>query len=397
MRELEIYIHIPFCVQKCRYCDFLSGPGQREEQKAYVDALKLEIQSGAQMGAGYVVRSIFLGGGTPSILSAEEIRGILFEVGSSFYVSTDAEVTMEMNPGTFDRKSMVDYLKSGVNRLSIGLQSADDGELRTLGRIHTWSDFLRTYDAARDAGFSNVNIDLMSAVPGQTLESYEKTLNRVCGLSPEHISAYSLIIEEGTPFWHWYEESDHLEGYPPLPDEETERKMYERTKAILGEYGYRRYEISNYAKRGRECIHNIGYWKRVPYLGFGVGAASFLGECRWSNIRDRRHYIEVWKKMQSKEAATVIKEEIQQLSVCEAQEETFFLGLRMMEGVSEEEFAQRFGRTVDEIYGNVLYELEKENLIVRKQGRIFLSERGIDVSNSVMACFLQDNEEGKND
>lgn len=397
MRELEIYIHIPFCVQKCRYCDFLSGPGRREEQRAYVDALRLEIQSGAQMGKGYEVRSIFLGGGTPSILSPEEIRGILCVVKKSFFVSPDAEITMEMNPGTFDRKSMTDYLKSGINRLSIGLQSTDDGELRTLGRIHTWNDFLRTYDAARDAGFSNINIDLMSAVPGQTLESYEKTLKRVCDLSPEHISAYSLIIEEGTPFWHWYEEADQLEEYPPLPDEETERKMYERTKEILGNYGYRRYEISNYAKPGWECIHNIGYWKRVPYLGFGVGASSFFDECRWNNIRDRRRYVEVWNKMQSREAATIIKEEMQHLSVCEAQEETFFLGLRMMEGVSEEDFAQCFERTVDDIYGNVICELEKENLIVRKQGRIFLTERGIDVSSTVLACFLQDEEEEKND
>lgn len=397
MRELEIYIHIPFCVQKCRYCDFLSGPGGREEQSSYVDALKLEIQSGAQMGEGYEVRSIFIGGGTPSILFPEELHGILNAVKNSFFISPDVEITMEMNPGTFERKSMTEYLNAGINRLSIGLQSADDGELMTLGRIHTWSDFCRTYENARDAGFSNINIDLMSAVPGQTLESYERTLNRVCSLSPEHISAYSLIIEEGTPFWNWYEESALPDGYPALPDEETERTMYERTKEILETYGYRRYEISNYAKPGRECRHNIGYWKRVPYLGFGVGAASLYQECRWRNICDRRHYIEVWNKMESREAAAIIKEEMQRLTVREAQEETFFLGLRMMEGVSEKEFAGRFHRTIDDVYGNVLCKLEKEKLIERKQGRIFLTDRGIDVSNTVMACFLQEEEEREND
>ena len=244
---------------------------------------------------------------------------------------------MELNPGTDGKEKLEAYRKAGINRLSIGLQSANDQELHTLGRIHTWQDFRNTYEAARKAGFANINIDLMSGIPGQTLKSYEKTLERV----------YSLILEEGTLFWKWYEKTDHPKDHPPLPDEETERQMYERTKEILQGYGYERYEISNYAKKGKECRHNIGYWRRIPYLGFGVGAASLFEEQRWSNLRDRKKYVEIWSENEPKEALLLTREEVQKLSGREAQEETMFLGLRMMEGVSDAEFAARFHHTVE--------------------------------------------------
>lgn len=393
MKKMEIYIHIPFCVQKCRYCDFLSGPAGEREQREYMEALEREVQCSGKLGKGYEVSSIFLGGGTPSILSEKAISRILGTVRETFQVEQDAEITMEMNPGTCKKEKMIMYHKAGINRLSIGLQSADDEELRILGRIHSWRDFLNTYDEAREAGFSNINVDLMSAIPGQTLESYENTLEQVCRLLPEHISAYSLILEEGTAFWKWYEKTDHPKGYPPLPDEETERKMYERTKQILKYYGFERYEISNYARKGKQCRHNIGYWRRVPYLGFGIGAASLFEECRWSNIRDRKEYVKIWRE--KKDALPYIKEEIQQLSEREAQEETFFLGLRMMEGVSEEDFERRFHVKPEKLYGQEIRRLETENLLRRKHGRIFLTDRGIDVSNRVMACFLQEKEEGE--
>ena len=394
-QELEIYIHIPFCVQKCAYCDFLSGPAGKEEQEAYVRALRKEIRAASEMADGYEVVSVFLGGGTPSILPPEAVDGILRTVRESFLISPDAEITMEMNPGTDGKEKMEAYRKAGINRLSIGLQSADDGELCTLGRIHTWQDFRNTYEEARKAGFANINIDLMSAIPGQTLASYEQTLEQVCSLSPEHISAYSLILEEGTLFWKWYEKTDHPKDHPPLPDEETERQMYEQTKEILHRYGYERYEISNYAKKGKECRHNIGYWRRIPYLGFGVGAASLFDEQRWSNLRDRKKYVEIWSENEPREALLLTREEVGKLSEREAQEETMFLGLRMMEGVSEAEFAARFHHTVEEIYGDEIRKLEQEHLIQREQGRIALTDRGIDVSNYVMACFLQDERKEK--
>ena len=274
------------------YCDFLSGPAGREEQEAYVRALRREISTASKMTEEYEVSTVFLGGGTPSILPPEAVDGILRTVRESFSLSQDAEITMELNPGTDGKEKMEAYRKAGINRLSIGLQSADDQELHTLGRIHTWQDFRNTYEAARKAGFANINIDLMSAIPGQTLKSHEKTLERVCSLCPEHISAYSLILEEGTLFWKWYEKTDHPKDHPPLPDEETERQMYERTKEILHGYGYERQEISNYAKKGKECRHTIGYWRRIPYLGFGIGAASLFEEQRWSNLRTGRN---MWK------------------------------------------------------------------------------------------------------
>nr|WP_294466240.1 radical SAM family heme chaperone HemW [uncultured Sellimonas sp.] len=392
-RELELYIHIPFCVQKCAYCDFLSGPAGKEEQEAYVQALMREICAASEEAKDCEVSSIFLGGGTPSVLGPEEVNRILETVRTSFRLRGDVEITMELNPGTIGKGQMESYQKAGITRLSIGLQSADDKELRTLGRIHTWQEFLDTFESARKAGFSNINVDLMSAIPGQTLESYETTLRRVCSLSPEHLSAYSLILEEGTLFWQWYEKTGHPNGHPPLPDEETERRMYERTKEILQAYGYERYEISNYAKKGKACRHNIGYWKRVPYLGFGVGAASLFKEQRWSNLRDRENYVKIWNENTPAEALHLTREDRQKLSEREAQEETMFLGLRMTEGVSEEEFAQRFHRRVEEIYGEEIRRLEREGLIERTQGQIALTDRGIDVSNRVMACFLQDEKE----
>ena len=393
MKELELYIHIPFCVRKCAYCDFLSGPAGGPEREEYLEALVKEIRSVGDMGRGCQVSSVFLGGGTPSILTPEQIGGILYAVRETFTLAKDAEITMEYNPGTGESERMADYLKTGVNRLSIGLQSADDGELRILGRIHTWKEFLKTYEEARKAGCDNINIDLMSAIPGQTLNSYERTLEKICRLLPDHVSAYSLILEEGPPFGNWYEKSPHPAGHPPLPDEETERQMYERTKEILHGYGYERYEISNYAKEGKMCRHNIGYWKRVPYLGFGVGAASLWKEKRWSNIRDRRQYVALWKEHKPREASRMIRENMQMISVREAQEETFFLGLRMMEGVSESRFEDTFGCAIEDVYGKELKKLEADGFVQREGGRIFLTDRGIDISNTVMTWFLQDEEE----
>ena len=378
MKELELYIHIPFCVRKCKYCDFLSAPAGRRERQEYVDSLCEKLRSYRDIAKAYHVVRIFLGGGTPSILTGEQILQIFAAIRGAFSVDGDAEITLECNPGTvagsgaeemgLSREKLRAWRQAGINRLSIGLQSADDRELEALGRIHTWRDFRDTYQAAVETGFSNINVDLMSAIPFQTEESWEKTLRAVAGLTPPpaHISAYSLIIEEGTPFYERYGAGRHAEE---LPDEDAERRMYERTEEILSEYGLHRYEISNYARPGYECRHNLGYWDRREYLGIGPGAASLMGGRRWTE-----------------------GEEPETLTRKDAMEEFMFLGLRKMEGVSRRRFQEQFQEDMDQVYGAVIERLQGQGLLKSAGDKVRLTKRGIDVSNYVMSEFLLDEE-----
>lgn len=361
-KPLELYLHIPFCASKCKYCDFRSAPASGAARQAYVKDLCRKIRSHGDLAEVSLVVSIFLGGGTPSILEAEETGQIFQAIRETFSLAEDVEITTEMNPGTVSREKLKIYRNLGINRLSIGLQSMDDRELAMLGRIHTRQDFLDTYQMAREEGFSNINVDLISAIPYQTAESWRDTLIRTAQLGPEHISAYSLIIEEGTPFYERYGEGRHAEE---LPDEDTERQMYHDTARILKDYGYHRYEISNYARAGYECRHNLGYWNRTEYLGIGESAASLIGNRRW-----------------------VEGEEPQELTVSEQMEEYMFLGLRKMEGVSKEQFRETFGRTLESVYQDVLDRMYQLGMLEEAEGYVRLSERGIDVSNSVMSEFL---------
>ncbi len=383
-KSLELYVHIPFCVRKCEYCDFLSVPAGADTQQEYVRNLLLEIEQKGVRCTDYEVTTIFFGGGTPSILKAGWIADILNAIHRNFKVRKDAEITIECNPGTLTFEKLSIYKSAGINRISVGLQSASDAELRELGRIHTYEDFLKSYDLIRKKGFSNVNIDLMAALPGQTLKSYEQTLRRVLALKPEHISAYSLIIEEGTPFYEKYEADELLreKGEKPqmLPSEETERLMYERTKELLLAHGYERYEISNYARRGYACRHNIGYWRRENYLGFGLGSASLLENERFHNTTDLTDYL----------GGDYLAYEQEKLDKKSQMEEFMFLGLRMTDGISTECFRQTFGLTVELVYGPVLEQQIADQLLRKEDGRIFLTERGLDVSNYVMAQFLLD-------
>ncbi len=365
MRPLEIYIHIPFCIRKCNYCDFLSGPSTPEERQKYVESLCQKIRARRDLAEAYSVTSVFVGGGTPSLLEADLLEEIFAALLETFSLTADAEITIEMNPGTVTADKLDTYRRLGINRLSIGLQSADDGELMTLGRIHTYEDFLESYRLAREAGFSNINVDLMSAIPGQTLTSWHNTLKSVADLGPEHISAYSLIIEEGTPFYDLYGPDAPAGQKPSLPDEDTERQMYYDTKEILESYGYRRYEISNYAKPGYECRHNLGYWDRTEYLGFGIGSASLLNNERW-----------------------VEGEELEELSQKEEMSEFMFLGLRKMQGVSRKDFQQSFGQSMDSVYGDVIADMEEKGLLEEADGYVRLTDRGIDISNYVMSEFV---------
>lgn len=381
MKELELYLHIPFCVKKCNYCDFLSAPAEEETRAAYVDALLEEIR-GFEDPEDYEVVTVFFGGGTPSILPSQEIFRIMEALREKFSFRKGAEITLEANPGTVDKEKLSCYKKAGINRLSFGLQSADAEELKKLGRIHTWEKFLESFQLAREAGFSNINVDLMSALPGQTKESWEKTLRQVLALQPEHISAYSLIIEEGTPFYQLYEKDverrDAGEEPELLPSEEEERAMYEATGRILKEQGYLHYEISNYAKPGRECRHNLGYWQRRDYLGFGLGASTLLNPVRYKNTEDLEAYL----------GGDFSKKEFFVLTKDNQIEETMFLGLRVLEGVSKEKFREQFSCELRVVYRKELEKLEQEGLLEEEGDFVRLTSRGIDLSNPVLAEFL---------
>ena len=466
-KPLALYLHIPFCKRKCAYCDFLSFPATKEAQWRYCNYLCREIEQAAVCYADeYRISTIFIGGGTPSFISPELIQKIMNKVKSLFSVDADAEISMEMNPGTLGMsedadgcirvtkvqtdgdaeqtgsgaeqignsaeqagsgaeqasnaaKALAVYKRAGINRISIGLQSADDIALKKIGRIHTYEDFLRTYDEVRRAGFDNVNIDLMAALPDQSYDEYMDSLAKVVALSPEHLSCYSLILEEGTPL---FENQDKYK----FPDEDTERRMYHDTVKVLGDAGYEHYEISNFAKPGRECRHNIAYWKRGDYLGLGLGASSCMNETRFKEPAE----MEMYEKMVSdntviskhnvcdavmpyetmvpndiegswgitdradkhggKFARRPYIEEYQVLSEKDRMEETFFVGLRLMEGVDTEKFAVTFGKTVEEVYGALPDKLIDEGLLIRNDRYLALTSYGIDISNYVMAQFLFD-------
>ena len=387
-KELELYVHIPFCVRKCAYCDFLSAPADTQERTLYIDALTEEIRARKNDFTAYRVSTIFLGGGTPSILEGDDSARIFRALQENFDISDDAEITMEVNPGTVTEEKAASWRKSGVNRLSIGLQSADDRELKMLGRIHTYREFLDTWKIVREAGFENVNVDLISAIPGQNLRSWSETLRKAADLGPEHISAYSLIVEEGTPFYERYgdgsgEDEDKGNHLPPLPDEDTEREIYKATEKTLAEYGYNRCEISNNAKTGYECRHNLGYWERKEYLGLGLGASSLLSECRFHNTADMGKYLRLYEN-----AGTDICEDIEHLSVEDQMEEFMFLGLRKTVGISVDDFRKAFGKEIREVYGEQMRKLEEQRLIEYSGNRVRLTERGTDISNYVFSEFM---------
>ena len=409
MKELELYLHIPFCERKCAYCDFLSAPADLPVRISYIKKLQEEIAYyGAQYGE-YQVSSIFFGGGTPTILEGYQLAAILETVKEHFNITTDAEITVECNPGTLTAGKAEKLVQAGFNRLSMGLQSADDRELQLLGRIHNFAQFLESYDLARKAGFQNINVDLMSALPGQTLKSWQDTLQKVTALCPEHISAYSLIIEEGTPFYERFAEDERIReegGHPRLlPEEDVERQMYELTETFLHTKGYERYEISNYAKPGYECRHNCGYWTRKDYLGLGLGASSLVEHQRFQNTSDLKTYLEQEYSPQCEGQHERIAETIQLqeetglsqtghhihikiLDKKSEMEEFMFLGLRLMAGISRQQFEKNFQVTLNSVYGEVLRKLKGEQLIEEVAGYVRLTEHGIDVSNYVLAEFL---------
>ncbi len=374
-----IYVHIPFCRKKCLYCDFTSGVADEPGMLQYHKALLYEITHTDMEKES--ADSLFFGGGTPSIYPVPLMEELMSAL-KPFLQRENTEVTMEANPGTLTYENLQKYRRMGFGRISIGLQSAVDRELKTLGRIHSYEVFEQSFFLARKAGFTNINVDIISAVPGQTFESFQTTLRRVEELNPEHISAYSLIVEEGTPFFEKYGEGKPYETL--LPDEETDRAMYHYTGAFLRSKGYDRYEISNYAKSGFECKHNMKYWSMEEYYGFGLSAASKTGNKRYVNTSDTECYCNLPEHGRLSDIRA--EEHIQ--TGQDDMEEFMFLGLRKMNGISFKEFTDRFGVSCRQVYGSVIQRFVAEGLLEDTGERLRLTEQGIDVSNVVFSEFI---------
>lgn len=371
MKDLGIYIHIPFCISRCRYCGFYSNAmnetaGAREAQNTYVQWLIMKIrESGEMYRKQYLVDTVFIGGGTPTILQPEAIEAIMGAIRESFAVESDAEITIESNPKTLTARNLKRYKETGINRLSIGAQSFDDSILKTLGRTHNVADFMETYEMARKCGFDNINIDLMFAIPGQTMNQWMDTVDMAIEMKPEHISFYSLQIEEDTPFYE-----DYLEGNLIPISDDMDRHMYHDAIAKFRAAGYNHYEISNMAKPEYECRHNIKYWSFDEYLGIGDSASSFMNGIRFTEKP---------------------REEYHENDFDDNVGEFMFTGLRKTAGISKKEFKELFGRDFWDVYGirrQRLDEFFNSGKLIEDGDIIRLSEEGIDVSNQIMAMFV---------
>ncbi|WZL74620.1 radical SAM family heme chaperone HemW [Clostridiaceae bacterium 35-E11] len=379
MKELGIYIHIPFCIQKCFYCDFHSYSNMQHRIMAYINALIKEMDSWKEKLANYQIKSVFIGGGTPSIVPIDAIDKIINTLHTSFRLSSDLEFTIESNPGTLEKQKIKYYLENDINRLSIGLQAWQNPLLKELGRIHTQEMFVKNYLLAREMGFKNINVDIMFGLPHQTSAQWEETLRNVVVLQPEHISAYSLKIEDNTIFGKKYDK-----GMLQLPSEEEDRWMYHFAIDFLQNYQYQHYEISNFSKEDKACMHNKIYWYNEEYIGFGLGAHSYIDQMRFSNEILLDKYVEAIEK---KQLPCTSKEKI---SLHDEVAETMFLGLRMMEGIDIEKFTRRFGFSPFKIYASQISKLQDRGLLIVEGEKMKLTRKGIDLSNTVFVEFLLD-------
>ncbi len=398
MNDIEIYIHIPFCARKCAYCDFVSFPAGRDAQDEYVNALINEISAKSVLAKNRTVRSVFIGGGTPSLLDEAHIRNIMNVLREGYDIRKNAEITIESNPCTIMREKLDSYLGSGINRISIGCQSTDNKNLKILGRLHDFETFMKSYEETLCAGFKNINVDMMYALPDQSVSEWESELKIISSLNISHISAYSLILEEGTPL---YKISDTLS----FPDDDEAAQMYESTDKILSSSGFGRYEISNYARSGLECIHNVGYWERVPYLGFGIAAASLLDReedivsarkkssygIRSVNTSDMEKYLKVFggkDVLNQSDIMCEAAENVSTMTKADAMSEFMFLGMRMTKGVSRTVFQDEFGCDMFEVFGTQLNRNIKIGALECVGDRIFIPKKYLFVSNQILSDFV---------
>ncbi|AAO36537.1 oxygen-independent coproporphyrinogen III oxidase [Clostridium tetani] len=374
-KNIGLYIHIPFCKEKCKYCDFISYSKKESFMKEYIEALSKEIKRECM---DKKIRSIYIGGGTPSYVP-NKYWEILKETIDNLNKSKNLEFSIEANPGTVTEEKLKFFKEMGINRISFGLQAWQHHLLNKLGRIHNIEEFLYSYKLARKLGFDNINVDLMFGIPDQKLENWKETLEKIVELNPEHISCYSLIVEEGTPFYKLYEK-----GKLNLPNEDIERDMYRYAIEFLENKGYHQYEISNFSKEHRECIHNLIYWDLEEYIGCGLAAHSFLKGYRYSNVHNIEDYIKLINENKN------IKINTYKNLTKDTMEEFMFMGLRKIKGINTEEFYKRFHKNIYEVYGDIIKKYINEGLIIEKHGNIFLSSIGIELSNSIMCDFILD-------
>jgi len=379
LREIAVYIHIPFCSSKCYYCDFVSFPRLDKRIDEYVECLIMEMELYKDMLKECTVETVFIGGGTPSYIDESHIMRILEYLYQNYKSDGIKEITIEVNPETVEYKKVKAYKDTGINRISIGLQSTNDNLLAQIGRRHTFDDFLKSYEIIEKAGFNNISVDLMFGLPNQNIDDCVNSLDSVIDLNVKHISYYSLIIEENTLMNRWYKE-----GKMKLPDEDVEREMYHVGVELLKSKGYRHYEISNFAVQGYECRHNLYYWKIKPYIGFGISSHSNIGNKRFWNYSSYSSYINALKNGNiPMEGEEYIDKDMQMA-------EFMIMGLRLVDGVNRNEFKKRFNVDVDEIFGKALNRHFKNGLITEKNGNIMFTERGLDLSNIVYVDLLPD-------
>lgn len=378
--ELGIYVHIPFCISKCYYCDFASWVQDQSQYDLYVNALINEIRAHRESDfVPLTIKTVFIGGGTPSVLPPILLEKILLALKESFVISEDAEFTIESNPGTLSIEKLKLMKQYGVNRISMGAQAYQDVLLKKIGRGHTKKEIIESYHLCREVGFENINLDLMFALPTQTLEQWKETLEEVVKLGPEHISAYSLIIEEETVFGDLYNKKE-LE----VASEDLERHMYMVAKHYLGEKGYKQYEISNFAQEGKASMHNINNWKAYPYIGIGLGAHSYYKGYRYHNTYNMKEYIN------HSQGLDLIQKDKKLIDLKAQIEEYMFLGLRLTRGIEISDFENRFKRSIFDVYGRELKQHKNDNLLKEIDGRICLTDYGQDISNRVFSSFLLD-------
>ncbi len=363
-----LYVHIPFCKQKCLYCDFVSFAGKENMTDQYLDALEREMA----IYKGEKIDTVFIGGGTPSVLSPGSITRLTDAIKNTFIIAPDAEYTMELNPGTVNKEKTDAIYKGGINRVSVGIQSFNDKELESIGRIHDSRTAINTVKELHEAGFGNISVDLMMSLPYQTEESFKENLRIAMSLPINHISVYSLIIEENTPIYNKYKSGEYSE-----PDEETDRRLYKYTKEYLAKMGFSRYEISNYAREGYESKHNLKYWDCDEYIGVGLNAHSYVGNTRYYNTDDFQKYLS---------GDFCAGREI--LTKTDQMGEFMILGLRKCRGVNDGEFRKRFGESLFRVYGDIIDKFIKSGALERSGDYCYLTDYGMDISNTVMCEFL---------